>query len=245
MIIAYAAASYPRWVVLGLPGLLHKEADYVTAVEQIVLPVIEKEASESWGARPVVIGAFTGVGIFSRKPIDRIEHFSGMKFRTASPEQAQLMKAAGGAAVSMPFGELYTSMQRGLVDGFTSSGNSVVDAKMQDIVGHATRWPIGLNIWGVFISEAALSKLSEDLRKVVTAELRNINHEALREGLVDADRGWARVRESGIKVQDPADDEYAKAVALARDNVWPNWVQRAGPDGAALLKRVQDLNKSK
>lgn len=244
LIIAYAAASYPRWVPLGLPGLLKKEADYIPAVEKVVLPVMQKEAAESWGAKPIVIGAFAGVGVFSKSPLDSVEKFSGLKFRTASPEQAQLMKAAGGAAVSMPFGELYTSMQRGLVDAFTSSANSIVDSKMHEIVGHASRWPIGLNIWSFFFSEEAIAKLPDDLRKLVLAELEVLHQEALREGVRDAESGWKRVGEAGLKILDPSAPEMAKMVGLAEKNVWPNWIERAGAGSEKMIKDIQALGTS-
>jgi len=243
LIIAYAAANYPRWVVLGLPGLLKNETNYVPAVERVILPVIQKEAGESWAAKPVAVGAFTGVGLFSSKPVETIDQFAGLKVRTASPEQAQLVQAARGAAVSMPFGEVYTSMQRGLVAAFTGSGNSVVDSKMHEIVGHAAKWPIGLNIWGFFVGEDALAKLPGDLRKVVESEFVAIHKEALREGLVDADKGWKRVTEAGVKLHDLQPAEVAKAVTLAREKVWPNWLKRAGPDGERMLKEVQALDK--
>lgn len=243
LIIAYAAANYPRWVALGLPGLLKKETNYIPAVEQVVLPIIQKEAGETWSAKPVATGAFTGVGIFSSKPIEKIDDFVGLKFRTASPEQAQLVQAARGAAVSMPFGEVYTSMQRGLVAAFTASGNSVVDSKMHEIVGHAAKWPIGLNIWSFFVGTDALAALPEDLRKQVEGEFAAIHKEALREGLVDADKGWKRVTDAGVKLHDLQAAEVAKAIALSRDNVWPNWVKRAGPDGERMLKEIQALDK--
>lgn len=243
LIMAYAAANYPRWVVLGLPGILKNEANYVPAVEQVILPVIQKEAGESWGSKSFAVGAFTGVGVFSSKPIETVDQFVGLKFRTASPEQAQLVQVAGGAAVSMPFGEVYTSMQRGLVAAFTGSGNSVVDSKMHEIVGHAAKWPIGLNIWSFFVGTDALAKLPDDLRKMVESEFSEIHKDALREGLLDADKGWKRVTNAGVKLHDLQPAEFAKAVALARDNVWPNWLQRAGPDGDRMLKEIQALDK--
>ncbi len=243
LIIAYAAANYPRWIVLGLPGLLKNETNYVPAVEKVILPVIQKEAGESWAAVPVAVGAFTGVGVFSSKPLETVDQFVGLKVRTASPEQAQLMQAARGAAVSMPFGEVYTSMQRGLVAAFTGSGNSVVDSKMHEIVGHASKWPIGLNIWGFFAGADALAKLPDDLRKIVETEFAAIHKDALHEGLVDADKGWKRATDAGVKLHELQPAEVTKMIALARDNVWPNWLQRAGADGDRLLKDIQALDK--
>jgi len=54
------------------------------------------------------------------KPVTSINDFKGMKFRTAGIWGDMLTKA-GAAVVTMPGGEIYESMQRGVIDAFEFS----------------------------------------------------------------------------------------------------------------------------
>ncbi|MDD3312129.1 TRAP transporter substrate-binding protein [Pseudodesulfovibrio sp.] len=54
----------------------------------------------------------------SNKPIDTIEEFKGQKFRVMDSKiLIEQFKAIGASAIALPFSELYTALQTGVVDG--------------------------------------------------------------------------------------------------------------------------------
>jgi len=72
------------------------------------------------------LGMFTSAELFGwfAKPVTSMNDFKGMKFRTAGI-WGEMLNAAGAAVVTMPGGEIYESMQRGVIDAFEYSTPSV------------------------------------------------------------------------------------------------------------------------
>lgn len=55
---------------------------------------------------------------YAKKPIDTPEDLKGMKIRVQqSPASVQMIEAFGAAAAPMSFGEVYTAIQQGVIDG--------------------------------------------------------------------------------------------------------------------------------
>ena len=62
--------------------------------------------------------AWPGQSLFTRKPIKSIEDLKGMKFRVMQSDMFVDMVAALGAnATPLPYGEVYSSIQTGVIDG--------------------------------------------------------------------------------------------------------------------------------
>ncbi len=79
----------------------------------------------SWGYRNVVT---------SSKRIDTVADLQGLKIRTIpTPVFVGAVNAMGAAATPMNFGEVYTSMQTGVLDGFEHTANTVVSFKFNEI----------------------------------------------------------------------------------------------------------------
>jgi TRAP-type mannitol/chloroaromatic compound transport system substrate-binding protein len=68
------------------------------------------------------LGMFTSAELFGwfAKPVTSMNDFKGMKFRTAGI-WGEMLNEAGAAVVTMPGGEIYESMQRGVIDAFEFS----------------------------------------------------------------------------------------------------------------------------
>lgn len=60
--------------------------------------------------------------------------FEGKKIRVYSEGLAELVRALGGAPVSLPFADVYTALQRGTIDGAVTGYNGVDSQKMYEVV---------------------------------------------------------------------------------------------------------------
>ncbi|MFY0543582.1 TRAP transporter substrate-binding protein [Brevibacillus sp. H7] len=70
----------------------------------------------------------------SNKPISKPEDFKGQKFRTQAGKvlEAQF-KALGSGAATIPFGETYTALQQGTVDGQENTWNNIDTQKYEEV----------------------------------------------------------------------------------------------------------------
>jgi tripartite ATP-independent transporter DctP family solute receptor len=107
----------PRWAVLDLPYLFDSYAD----VDKIINgPIGEVLLSEPVGQAYVLGFMENGFRHVSnnKRPIKSLEDMKGLKIRTMeAPVHVAAFRAMGASPTPMPFGELYTAMQTGVVDG--------------------------------------------------------------------------------------------------------------------------------
>jgi len=82
----------------------------------------------NWGARNVVT---------SNKAVKTPDDLKGLKIRTIqSPVYIDALNAMGANATPMSFGEVYTSMQTGVLDGFEHGSAIVVTQKFYEVARH-------------------------------------------------------------------------------------------------------------
>src|SRR5690606_20019180 len=82
----------------------------------------------NWGARNVVT---------ANKSVKTPEDLKGLKIRTIqSPVYIDALNAMGANATPMSFGEVYTSMQTGVLDGFEHGSAIVVTQKFYEVAKH-------------------------------------------------------------------------------------------------------------
>ncbi len=76
---------------------------------------------------------------FSQKPIRNAADLKGMKIRVmASPVMINTMKAFGASGVPTAWGELYTALQTGVVDGAENNHPSLISMKFYEVSKYYT-----------------------------------------------------------------------------------------------------------
>lgn len=174
--------------------------------------------------------------MYAKKPIRNLADLKGMKIRTAeSDTYAKMMKALGGAATPMSFGEVFTAIQSGVVDGAENNEASYSTTKHYEIAPYYsyTRHLIVPDY--LIINKKLYDSLSaQDKAALNEAARRAADYEvALWEE--DAAARLAEVKEDGAKiVEDVNTKELQNAVASLHAELTQN------PD----IKEVYDAVKA-
>ncbi len=142
----------------------------------------------------------------SEKPITSVEDMAGMKFRVMQSDMFVDMVAALGAnATPMPYGEVYSSIQTGVIDGaennfpsYDSSGHFEV-AKYYTLDQHLIVPEV------LVMSKASWDSLSEeDQGKVREAAKASVG--VMRELWAEQEKASeARIREAGVEIVEDID----------------------------------------
>lgn len=241
VIPAAVSATHPRWAVLGLPGVIDRDEDYPKVAREVVWPHVDAEMRRRWNARIVNMGAFTGTLFFSPAsvgPVDTVEKFKGLKYRSHSVDVSRLISELGGAPVGLPFTELYSSLERRLVDAYTSATNAVIGNSLFEVTRYAEDWPAGHGLWFYVVSEEALKQLPPDIRQAVLNEFEAIQKDLASRQLAETTKSIADLKAKGIQFVTVSETEKNKAREIARRVVWTDWLQRTGPQGRELLENV-------
>ena len=113
----------------------------------------------NWGARNIVT---------ANKAINTPEDLKGLKIRTIqSPVYVETINSMGANATPMSFGEVYTSMQTGVLDGFEHGSAVVVTNKFYEVAKNLaiTNHFLGPAVFACSLNE--WNKLSDAQKKVV------------------------------------------------------------------------------
>lgn len=171
--------------------------------------------------------------VYAKKAIKTPADLKGLKIRVqGNPVFIDAMNAMGGNAISMPFGELYTALQTGVVDGAENNEpsyytqNHYTVANVYSYTGH-------LIIPEVLVfSKPAWDKLAkedQELIKKLAHEAQMEQRELWNQSVTDAK---AKLKEKGVTFVDDVDTQsFIKATAPVRD--------KYGAPFADLIKRIQ------
>jgi tripartite ATP-independent transporter DctP family solute receptor len=152
------------WSVFSLPYMWESGAQAVKVVmDPAVKEVLYKDA-ESHGF--VIIGWYD-IGSRSIMNTKRIttnpEEMKGLKIRTMEdPILAGAVNAMGGIATPLAFGEVFTGMQQGTIDGLDHSPSALYDNRFHEVAKYLTLTE-HFSIPGVvFVSKAWFDELSPE-----------------------------------------------------------------------------------
>ncbi|MFP5480596.1 MAG: TRAP transporter substrate-binding protein [Alphaproteobacteria bacterium] len=131
----------------------------------------------------------------SKKPIDSIDDLAGMKVRVMQSDVfVDMMTALGANATPMPYGEVYSAIQTGVIDGAENNWPSFESSGHYEVAGYYT-----LNEHLIVPEVLVMSKVSWDK---LSPEDQEILRQAARDSMPINRELWAaREKESEEKVR--------------------------------------------
>lgn len=165
------------------------------------------------------------------RPITKLEDFKGLKIRTMEvPLHKDAYRALGASPVPLPFGELYTALQTGVVDGNENGPATLEAMKFYEVQKYVTYLPVVSN-GGIFLmSLKTFNKLSPEHQKVimesVPAWTKAMDDECLRQDKEALSKMEAKgTKINYIKDMKPFIDATA-AVRAEHTKAWPKeWLE--------------------
>lgn len=154
------------------------------------------------------------------KPLRVPANIKGLKIRTVStPMDLAVFKAWGANPTPIDWGQTYTALQQGVVDGEGISLGSFYTSKHYEMVKHILRIDYQAMIEVLLMNQAKFNSLSPEHQKAIMegareAEAWNRKHEAER-----AIEIQEKLKKEGVTLYTPTPQEYAQWVSI-RETVW-------------------------
>lgn len=95
--------------------------------------IITKELEEKGNIKVLTIVDYGPVGIISKKPLNKLENFRGLRTRAYGEYIAIFLRSIDAGPIVMSSGEVYLSMQRGTIDAAMTGAGSMVDRKLYEV----------------------------------------------------------------------------------------------------------------
>jgi TRAP-type C4-dicarboxylate transport system substrate-binding protein len=202
------------------------------------------------GVTPLLWVPTVPYGIISKEPIRRVEDLKGKKVRTFGKYLPQLFSAVGAVPMAVSFGEVYTSLQTGVIDAAVTDPPAMFTAgRFHEVAKYVTltgpKWGAACSLAPVvyIINNKSFAKLSATDQNTI----RKISMEMTMNG---ADL----MTKTGAKAVSDLEKEGATIIRLPESEVkkWaakcPDWYEKAaealeekGLPGKEVMARYQEL----
>jgi tripartite ATP-independent transporter DctP family solute receptor len=224
----------PKIRIFGIPYLFRDSEHYW----KVLKGPIGKElllAGESRGLRGLGYYDAGARSFYAKKEILSPADLIGLKIRIQSSVMSKKMvEAMGGSSTTIPYGELYTALEQGVVDAAENNPPSFYTSRHYEICKYYTldehaRLPdilmISVRVW---------NKLKPEFQQIL--------QEAVDESVEYQRKIWAEAEEAdmkkledaGVKIIHPDKEPFRESVASM-------WEEFNGTDIGELIKQIQDV----
>ncbi|ROS00187.1 tripartite ATP-independent transporter DctP family solute receptor [Sinobacterium caligoides] len=134
--------SYPRMELIDLPFAFNSSAAAYRVWDGPFGDALAADMEDT--LKDIKVLGFPDSGGFysftnSKRPITKLEDFEGIRLRTMKvPAQQVMVNSIGAQAYPMSWGELYTGLQRGMVDGQMNPLSTISVAKLYETQKYLT-----------------------------------------------------------------------------------------------------------
>jgi tripartite ATP-independent transporter DctP family solute receptor len=165
----------PRLQVFDFPFLWRDWAH----VHSVVDGAVGREAADYLAGtvrmRPLAWGDSFGFRqvITRSRDVTEAGQLAGLKIRTIqSPIYVKAVELMGASPTPMAFGEVYTSLQTGVIDGYEHDASTTVQQRFYEVAHYMVRTRHIAGVLGLFASTASLARFPADLRAALERAAR-------------------------------------------------------------------------
>jgi len=176
----------------------------------------------------------------SNKPLDDIADFAGQKFRVMDSRiLIEQFNAIGATAIALPFSELYTSLQTGVVDGEENPLDTIRAMKFYEVQKYLVVSDHGAMEDVVLFNPTWWNSLPDDYRSIITDAFNEVIPELRAHKAAAVASALEEISKSGINVRVASQEERAGMRDLMYQPSVAAYLDRAGDAGAALIETYE------
>jgi TRAP-type transport system periplasmic protein len=175
--------------------------------------------------------------IYLNKKIDKLD-LTGLKIRV-TPVYKDVVEALGGTAVTTAPGEVYTALERGVVDGYGWPVLGIFDLGWDKVTKYRLEPPFYSVEVGVLVNLDAWKSLNDAQRKVLNDAalwLEALDDENV--AVIKAEIG--RQTQAGIQPLDFGAAEDKRFLGVANEAAWQAVIKRSPETGSKLRQLAGD-----
>ena len=182
----------------------------------------ELYAAKMKGAHMLGLGSQGLRHMYGKKAVEKVADIKGVKVRVqATVTEDTLFPAYGAQVVHMPFGEVYTSLQTGVVDMAENGINNYLVNKHYEPAPVLSLTEHEANNAALFVSDKVWSSLTDEQKKWVQAAADEVSQQRAGRGLQARARSAGEAREDRRQGrQDRRQDRASRRSASRSRTSW-------------------------
>ena len=233
---ANAATVAPESGVMSLHFLFRSEDHLKKAMADAAVVKAVRDMIEETVKGSHVIGLATlGLrSLYSKREIRKIEDIKGVKVRVqATPTEDTMFPAYGAQTVHMPFGNVYTSLQTGVVDAAENGVNVYLVNKHYEVAPILSMSEHEANNSLIWVSDKLWSSLSAEQKGWVQAAADEVNKTQPARALELEHQSATKLKSIGVKIVDVDKSDF---IAVAKP-----YLEKMSHDLGPHAEKIQHL----
>jgi len=174
-----------------------------------------------------------GYHCYLKQPLSAQGDWNGRKLRGVANQHA-VIKALGGVPVVMPMGDVYTSIEKGVVDGGCAPANVMLATKHHEVAKYRVEPRFGLLVSMIGINLDRWNKLPKDQQELLIKVGMQTEQDTAKFGdevLISENK---KLADLGVQVQQLSADKGKQIQTLFRSSNWELAGQCCGDAGKEL-----------
>lgn len=230
--VAYTAAVYHASVVPEARAMMLSQLTPIeerkTGAHDLMNKFHEKKAGVHFLYR---LGLQPYFNFYMNIDLNKVD-FSGLKLRS-TPAYDAIIKYLDGAIVRTQMSEVYTALERGVIQGYGFPTLGIADHKLEEVTKYVWGPAFYCSPTGIFINLAKWRSLSEEQRALLTeiGMIMEVESTEMFPEYVKKDREL--IKKAGVKIYELSPAKEKKLLDIAYEAGW-NMVLDKAPDAAAL-----------
>ena len=228
----YIAGEYPEAEVQSLWGLWTDHQTHYVA-QTSIFPELEQMITEEMNAQVLMYNWFAGNDqfIFSKTRLNTPDDFDGMKTRSHSAALSDWINGMGASAQFVAFAEVYTALERGILDAGITGATPGYGQRWYEVVGY-----INGTLHSFLSSPNAINRdvwdgIPRDIQQILIEEGAKQELEALRLAAIQNLTGLQHNIDAGMEFVEFSPEIRRHSFQVVRESVIPNWLRRLGYPG--------------
>lgn len=237
-VIGYMAGDSPEFDGVDLAGV-SSNMETTRKVVDAYFPVLAGVMEKEYNAKLLMLFPSPPQVMWCRSPVESVDDLNGKTVRVFTTSMADLIGGLGATTVTMPFAEVTTALERGVIDCAVTGTLSGNTNRMFEVTDYMYGLYSGWSIHFTAISQQTWDNLEAPVQDLLEAQFAKFN-----------DQLWASVSEEeqdGINCSigkdpcihgfkgdmtfaAPSADDLAAAKKVVQAEVLPNWAERCGEE---------------
>ena len=156
---------------------------------------------------------FGSRSVLARKAVNTPEDLAGLKIRTLpNPVITECLRLMGAAATPMAFGEIYTGLQAGVLDGLEHDPPTIVASKFYETAKFYSLTRHNFSPLAIYLSEASFNRMPAALRDGFVDAAKKAASDTRAHGLSVEKEALAQLKDKGVTVIECDREAFRKRV---------------------------------
>ncbi|MGA1933402.1 TRAP transporter substrate-binding protein [Arcobacter sp. YIC-464] len=236
MFIPFTSGGGKVFGISALPFIANSYED-AYKLYQLAKPAYEKTARK-WNQKLLYSVTWPASGFYSKGKVSSINDFKGIKTRTYDKNSAAFINLAGGNAVALPWGEVYSALRTGMVDSVVTSSSSGKDGKFWEVLGNYTKINYAYPLQAVTINLDYWNALDKAQQKAVLKAAKQIEESQWKAVKLEEKDALETLDKNGMKIAD-ATPELKTELDKIANKLLEEYLEDANSDIKKIFKEYR------